>query len=393
MNRKIKVAHIISRMVSGGAEENTAYTVLGLDKERYSIDLIVGNDFDRGFLKDQDKDGEINVIQIKGLKGPLNFFYDPVILWKLMRLFQRNQYDIVHTHTTKTGILGRLAARFVKVPIIICGLHGSAFGAFNSPILNWALISLEKYTGQFTDAYISVSNVLSERYQQEGIGINSKHYTALSGMDLKKFYDVKNKIDRNELFKELNITTDAFVIGNVARLEAVKGHKYLIDAFVRIKEKKKDANIALLIVGEGKEREQLTQYVHKIGLDNYVVFTGYRKDIERIMGTMDIIALTSLREGLPRVLVQAAAVGLPALAFNVDGVPEIVKDGVNGFLVEPKNVAEFSERILRYIDDENLIKMHGENGKKLVKGKWSIKEMVSQIDDIYQQLIRKKNIQ
>jgi glycosyltransferase involved in cell wall biosynthesis len=388
--KKIKVAHIISRMVSGGAEENTAYTVLGLDKERYSIDLIVGDDFDRSIIEGNDKDSKVNIIQVKGLKGPLNFFYDPIILWKLINLFKNNQYDIVHTHTTKTGILGRIAARFAKVPVIICGLHGSAFGAFNSWILNWALISLEKYTGGFTDAFISVSNILSERYQKEGIGRNSKYYTVLSGMDLEKFYNSKSKVDKKRITRELNIDTDAFIIGNVARLEAVKGHKYLIDAFKIVKEKKKDANIFLLIVGEGEERGKLMEIVHKIGLDKDIIFIGYRNDIEKIMGIMDIIALTSLREGLPRVLVQAAAVGLPSVAFNVDGVPEIVRDEMNGFLVEPKNVNEFSERILRYIDDRNLINVHGKNGQNFVKGKWFIEEMVSQIDNIYQELIQEK---
>jgi glycosyltransferase involved in cell wall biosynthesis len=388
--KKIKVAHIISRMVSGGAEENTAYTVLGLNKNSYSIDLIVGDDFDRSIIEGNDKDSKVNIIQVKGLKGPLNFFYDPIILWKLINLFKNNQYDIVHTHTTKTGILGRIAARFAKVPVIICGLHGSAFGAFNSWILNWALISLEKYTGGFTDAFISVSNILSERYQKEGIGRNSKYYTVLSGMDLEKFYNSKSKVDKKRITRELNIDTDAFIIGNVARLEAVKGHKYLIDAFKIVKEKKKDANIFLLIVGEGEERGKLMEIVHKIGLDKDIIFIGYRNDIEKIMGIMDIIALTSLREGLPRVLVQAAAVGLPSVAFNVDGVPEIVRDEMNGFLVEPKNVNEFSERILRYIDDRNLINVHGKNGQNFVKGKWFIEEMVSQIDNIYQELIQEK---
>ena len=390
MNRKIKVVHVISRMVSGGAEENTAYTVSGLDKQRYSIDLIVGNDFDEDILERGNKGGGVNVIQIKGLKGPLNIFYDPVILWKLILLFKRNKYGIVHTHTTKTGILGRLAARFVKVPIIICGLHGSAFGAFNSSILNWALISLEKLTGKYTDAYVSVSSILSERYQKEGIGRNSRYYTVLSGMDLSKFSDAKSKIVKKNIIKEFNIDSDSFIIGNVGRLEAVKGHKYLFDALKIVKEKRKDKSVVLMIAGEGEEKENLVQYVRKIGLENSVAFTGYRKDIEKIMGVMDIFALSSLREGLPRVLVQAAAVGLPSVAFNVDGVPEIIRDGYNGFLVEPKNIDELSEKIIRYIDDRNLIKLHGENGQNLVQGRWSIEEMVYQIDQIYRELIKEK---
>jgi len=392
MDRKIRIAHIISRMVSGGAEENTAYTVLGLNKNRYSIDLIVGDDFNKSILKHNvnDKDSEVNIIQVKGLKGPLNIFFDPIILLKLILIFKKNQYDIVHTHTTKTGILGRVAARYVKVPIIICGLHGSSFRAFNSRILNWSLIYLEKLTGKYTDAYISVSNLIAERNKREGIGKNSRYYTVLSGMDLKKFYDNKSEFDKKSITRELNIDSDAFIIGNVARLEAVKGHTYLIDAFKMVIEKRKGANILLLIVGEGEERENLAQYARRTGLENKIIFTGYRKDIEKIMRIMDMMVLSSLREGLPRVLVQAAAAGLPSVAFKVDGVPEIVRDGINGFLVEPKNVNALSEKIGRYIDDRNLQKLHGENGRDIVRGKWSIEEMVDQIDTIYQQLIQEK---
>lgn len=390
MNKKIKVAHVISRMVSGGAEENTAYTILGLNKQKYLMDLIVGDDFNKDILRKDNKTKEVNIIQIKGLKGPLNFFYDPIILWKLISIFRKNKYDIVHTHTTKTGILGRIAARITKTPIIICGLHGSAFQAFNSKILNWLLIYFEKFTGNFTDAYISVSTILSDKYKQEGIGIKSEYFTVLSGMDLEKFSTIRKKVNKNSFLKEFNINPDTFIVGNVARLEAVKGHKYLFDAFKIVKEKRKDKKVVLLVVGEGKERENLFKYVKNIGLENSVIFTGYRKDIEKIMAVMDIFVLSSLREGLPRVLVQAAAVGLPSVVFNVDGVPEIVRDDYNGFLIEPRDVNGLAEKIIKYFDNRSLIKLHGENGKKFVTGKWSIESMVSQIDEIYQKLIQKK---
>lgn len=133
----------------------------------------------------------------------------------------------------------------------------------------------------------------------------------------------------------------------------------------------------LLIIGEGAERDNLENYVRKLNLDDKIIFTGYRKDIEELMAIMDIFVLSSLQEGLPRVLVQAAAVGVPSIVFSVDGLPEVIKDNHNGFLVKPKDVDGLASKILKYIDNRNLIKLHGEKGKEIVRGKWSIEDMVN----------------
>lgn len=391
LGRKIRVAHIISRIFTGGAEENTLFTIQRLDKNRYDIDLIVGEECNKDIFNIGQESG-FNIIQINGLKGKLNFFYDPIILIKLIILLKRNHYDIIHTHTTKAEILGRLAARIVGVPIIICGLHGSAFQAFNSKLLNWALIFFEKLTGRFTDAYISVSELLSEKYKEEKIGIQAKYFTVHSGMELDKFFNVREKVDRKRKLAELgvNLELEHFIMGNVGRLEKVKGHKFVIEAFKKVQEEREDSFLKLMIIGEGEEKENLIKYVRKLGLEDKIIFTGYRKDIEELMAIMDIFVLSSLREGLPRVLVQAAAVGVPSVAFNVDGVPEIVKDGYNGFLVKPRDINQLADKIIKYIDNRELIELHGKNGRNFVNGKWSIENMVNQVDEIYQILIQEK---
>lgn len=391
LNRKIKVVHIIARMITGGAEENTLYTVEGLDKNKYDVDIIVGEEFKKDILT-KVKYNNFNIIQIKELKGKLNFLYDPIVLIKLINLFKKNHYDIVHSHITKTGILGRLAARIVGVPIIICGLHGSAFQAFDSKLLNWALIFFEKLTGRFTDAYISVSELLSEKYRKEGIGVQAKYFTVHSGMELDKFFNVREKVDRKRKLAELgiNLESEHFIMGNVGRLEKVKGHKFIIEAFKKVQEERGDSFFKLMIIGEGEEKENLIKHVKKMELEDKIIFTGYRKDIEELMAIMDIFVLSSLREGLPRVLVQAAAVGVPSVAFNVDGVPEIVKDGYNGFLVKPRDANQLADKIIKYIDNRELIKLHGQNGRNFVNGKWSIENMVNKVDEIYQILIKEK---
>jgi glycosyltransferase involved in cell wall biosynthesis len=376
-------------MITGGADENTLFTVQGLNKKKYDVDLIIGEEFDKNILN-KVKNNNFNIIQIKGLKGKLNFLYDPIILLKLIKLLTKKRYDIVHTHTTKAGILGRIAAYISGVPVIVHGLHGSTFQAFNSGLLNLLLFLLERLTGRFTDAYVSVSEMLSEKYVEKGIGKKENYYTVYSGMKLDKFYEVREKIDYGKKQRELGINSGQFVIGNVARLETRKGHQFLLDAVKKVIMERKDCPLKLLIIGEGEERGNLESYVRELNLEEKVIFTGYREDVGELMALMDIFVLTSLREGLPRVLVQAAAVGIPLIAFNVDGVSEIVKDNNNGFLIRPRDVEQLAKRIIQYIDHKELLVLHGKNGRELIKEKWSIEDMVDKIDKIYQDLIQEK---
>ena len=389
LQRKIRVAHIIARMITGGADENTLFTIEGLNKEKYEIDLITGEEFDKDILN-KVKNHPFNIIQIKGLKWKLNFLHDPFVLLRLIKLLKKKHYDIVHTHTTKAGILGRIAAYLSGVPVIVHGLHGSTFQAFNSGLLNWLLFLFERFTDRFTDAYVSVSKVLSETYTEKGIGKKDNHYTVHSGMELSKFYQARDKINYQEKYEELEINAGDFLIGNVARLETRKGHQFLLDAFKNVVEEQKYGRVKLLIIGEGNKRKYLENYVKELNLGDKVIFTGYREDVEELMALMDIFVLTSLREGLPRVLVQAAAVGMPSIAFNVDGVPEIIEDNHNGFLVRVGDVEQLAKRIMQYIDHKELLVLHGKNGRELIKGKWSIEDMVEKIDKIYQKLAREK---
>ena len=386
LQRKIKVAHIIARMITGGADENTLFTIEGLSKEKYEIDLITGEEFDKDILN-KVKNHPFDIIQIKGLKWKLNFLHDTIVLLKLIKLLKKKQYDIVHTHTTKAGILGRIAAYLSGVPVIVHGLHGSTFQAFNSGLLNWFLFLFERFTDRFTDAYISVSKVLSETYIEKGIGKKDNHYTVYSGMELSKFYHARDKINYQEKYKELGINEGEFLIGNVARLETRKGHQFLLDAFKNVVGEQKYGQLKLLIIGEGNKRKCLENYVNELNLGDKVIFTGYREDVEELMPLMDIFVLTSLREGLPRVLVQAAAVGIPSVAFNVDGVPEIIKDNYNGFLVKVKDVEQLENRIVKYMNNKELVLLHGQKGREFIENKWSIKGMIDRIDKIYQDLV------
>jgi glycosyltransferase involved in cell wall biosynthesis len=235
-----------------------------------------------------------------------------------------------------------------------------------------------------------VSEMLSEKYVEKGIGEKEKYYTIHSGMRLDKFYNIKKNIDYEKKQRELGINPRHFIIGNVARMEMRKGHKFLLDAFKKVTLERKDYPLKLLIIGEGEDREKLENYTKELNLEDKVIFAGYREDVGELMAIMNIFVLTSLREGLPRVLVQAAAVGIPLIAFNVDGVSEIIKDNQNGFLIRPRDVEQLASRIIKYIDNQELVLLHSQRGREFIKDKWSIEDMVDKIDKIYQDLIQEK---
>ena len=391
LNRKIRIAHLITGIGSGGAGEDTLCTIEGLDKVKYQIDLIMGKKLRDDKLKRIRNKG-INFIQIQPFKSRYHFLYDSILLIKLIILFKKGHYDIIHTHTTKSGILGSIAAKLAGVPIIIHGLEINALEVCSSKFIKIIKMFLEKMISKFTDAYISVSEIVSQKYLEYGIGKKAKYFTVRSGIELNKFLNAREDMDIRQTSQELGINREDFVIGNVGRLVESKGHYFLFQAIKKILEIRNSRPVKLLLIGEGEDKEKLIKYAKELNLEKNVIFTGYRENVEELMVLMDIFVLTSLREGLSRVLVEAAAAGLPSIAFNIDGIPEIIKDNHNGFLVEPRNVIQLAEKISKYIDNKPLVLMHGRNGREFVKGKWSIEGMVKETEQIYNDLVEKKII-
>ena len=391
LNRKIRIAHLITGIGSGGAGEDTLCTIEGLDKVKYQIDLIMGKKLRDDKLKRIRNKG-INFIQIQPFRSRYHFLYDSILLLKLMILFKKGHYDIIHTHTTKSGILGSIAAKLAGVPIIIHGLEINALEVCSSKFIKIIKMFLEKMISKFTDAYISVSEIVSQKYLEYGIGKKAKYFTVRSGIELNKFLNAREDMDIRQTSQELGINREDFVIGNVGRLVESKGHYFLFQAIKKILEIRNSRPVKLLLIGEGEDKEKLIKYAKELNLEKNVIFTGYRENVEELMVLMDIFVLTSLREGLSRVLVEAAAAGLPSIAFNIDGIPEIIKDNHNGFLVEPRNVIQLAEKISKYIDNKPLVLMHGRNGREFVKGKWSIEGMVKETEQIYNDLVEKKII-
>ena len=386
MNMPCRVLHVITRFLKwGGAERNTYYSIKGLDRDRYIVDLAIGRDSQSDLLESYEHG---QVFQINTLVRDPNPLLDPVALFQLYRLIKSGNYDIVHTHTGKAGVLGRIAARMARVPIIIHGLHGTMTSP--NPILDRIYLFLDRFAGRFTDCFISVGEDLKQRYIERKVGEPSKYRVIHSGMDLDAFYktgDLPKEaiIDKR---RELGVADDEVVIGKVASLEPRKGHKYAILAAQELVRHHK--NIKFVFVGDGWYRSKLEDMVHQNGLENAIIFTGYREDIAEVIATFDIAILTSLWEGLPQVLVQAAAVGKPIVTFAVEGAKEVVKDGVNGFIVPLKDVDALVEKVRYLLSNMEKARAMGRQGREIIGDQWTVETMQEKTQQLYKELLEGK---
>lgn len=356
----MKILHIITRVrKSGGAERNTLFTIQGLPRDKFQPHLIVGRDSDLDYAQ---KIGQCKIYQINSLVRSINIFKDIKAFLDIYKIMKRNQYDIAHTHLAKAGILGRLAAYWAKTPIIIHGLHGSAFHLDLNLLIKRFYIFLEKWMARYTDCFVSVGEDLKNRYLKEKIGKPDKYAVIRSGMDLNRFYNAKDASGRR-------------VVGMIAGLEPRKGHVYALQVARNL------PNVKFVFAGDGYLRSRLKQEA-----PGNVKFLGFREDIENVFARCDVIILTSLWEGLPQVLVQAAACGKPMVSFDVEGAKEIIKQNINGFVVPLKDTKAMTEKIKYLISDLNHAKLMGQKGREIISNEWQIETMVKKTINLYERL-------
>lgn len=384
---KHKIVHIITRVQkSGGAENNTLMTIRGLVEKGYEVVLMVGNDSDFDYAE---KEAGCRVVKEPYLIRNINPFKDLMALLRIYKFIKSENFIIAHTHLAKAGILGRFAAYFAKTPIIIHSLHGITFHNGLNLFSKNMYLFLEKLAGRFTNVFISVGDDLKNRYIESGIGNPKNYFVIYSGINLDKFYSIDNlsKEEVKNLKNNFGLNENDVVVGMIASLEYRKGHRYALEAARRLI--KDNPNLKFIFSGEGCLRKDLMSLAEEYGIYENVIFTGYIKEIEKIFSICDVVILTSLWEGLSQVLVQAATAGKPIVSFDVEGVMEIVSDGINGFIIPIKNIDALVDKVGYLISDlERAITM-GRNGRMLIDGRWRIDKMISDTIEIYQREISK----
>ncbi len=387
--KKIRVLHVITRLISGGADENTIYTVEGLNNDLYQVDVLVGAQSEE---EQMSRIRKARILMEPHLVRQLYPVYDFIAFWKICRLLKARKYHILHTHTAKAGMVGRFAGKLCGIPIIVHTLHGSTFHENLNPLTNFVYRFLEKLAARFTQRVISVGNDLKDRYVKAGVGRPEQYITIRSGFDLGRFLLSGPEIDsaRRHIRRELDIADSDIVVGSASRLEPRKGHVYFLQAASHIA--KANKHVQFIIAGEGDAEAELRSFAKKVGLEKRVHFLGHRQDIECVMSAMDVFVLSSLWEGLPRVLVQSAALGKPIVTFDIEGARELVQDGRNGFVVPLKDIRTLIDRILYLVNNPAKAHEMGARGRENVSSEWNYDTMVYRIDQLYRTLLREKGV-
>lgn len=359
----MRIVHINTEFSWGGGEVQTYYLVKGLENRGIENILIAQPN---SALAEKVKEGQIKLIELY-MKGE----WDIAAVLKLRNISKKIKPDVVHLHTAHAHTLGLLASRLAKVKKIVVTRR------MDFPIKGFS--SRLKYNK--VDKIVAISEIIKDILIRGGVK-KEKITVIYSTVNCEDFSGKSN------LREELGLADDTLLLGTVASLVGRKGHRHLFGAMVKVKEK--FPQIKLLVVGEGPLEKDLKKLAKRLGLENEVIFLGFRKDIPEILNILDVFVLASLKEGLGVSLLEAAGHGLPIVATNVGGIPEIVKDGITGFLVPPKDSEALAEKIIYLLSHSEQARKMGENGKEQVRKNFSVEQMVNSYTKLYETLTRQE---
>ena len=381
----MRVTHVITRLIVGGAQENTIATVLGLHgKPGVIVKLISGpTTGPEGSLESRLAESP-GVLSISPeLVRPIHPWKDLLALRQLAGIFRRDSPDIVHTHSGKAGILGRLAAQRARVPIIVHTVHGPSFGSFQGSMANLAFGSAERYAAKFTSHFVVVAQAMTEQYLAAGIGRREQYTRIFSGFPLEPYLRAHNDLT---LRRRLGISPGDFVVGKIARLFEHKGHDDLFAVAPALIEH--CPRMKFLLVGDGLWKERFQRLARASGLEKRFVFTGLvtPEEIPGYVGIMDVLVHLSRREGLPRALPQALAAARPIVAYDCDGAREVCLENETGFLVKPGDRSTLVQRLVQLASDPLLRGRLGSEGQRLVKEWFPVERMVDSVYALYLKL-------
>lgn len=396
--KKITVMHVITRFDKGGSAQNTYLSVLGLKRNHFHTVLVSGRTLESEMKAEEigavNKDIQIlqseniEFIQCPSLVREINIVKDIKALYEIVKIIKKCKPSIIHTHTSKAGLLGRLAAKLCRVPIILHTPHGHVFFGYFGPIQSKLFIFLEKWASLITDKIVTLTDREKRDHLVYKIAKERKFVVIFSGVDLRKFKEI-SLLRKLELKQKLGIPEHSHIVGTVGRLVPIKGHKYFIEAAQYIL--LKHPHTYFLIVGDGNLGEELETEAQKLGIKNNFLFLGWREDIDVIISLFDIFVLSSLNEGMGRVLIEAMTLAKPIVASDVGSIPDLVIHNKNGLLVLPKKSKELADSIQILLDNEKKREDLGNEGKGIAS-KYSADKMVTQIICLYTDLLRTKGL-
>jgi len=379
-SRPLSILHVHTLPVMSGSGINTLLTMRGSRGQGHEVALACASN---GKLTEETQRVGVAVYLVSHLRREVNPLMDPAAVFELSRLIERHRFDLVHTHNSKAGFIGRLAARRAKVPTVVHTVHGFAFHDEESALRRALFRGLERVAARWCNGMIFISKSLLDWAERERIGPGIPRAVIFSGIDVDAFRSADGKGFR----RQWNIPPDRLVVGMVSKLWKGKGHEILLDAW---KATLRDIRIApeplLLIVGEGHLEAKLKRRVSSLGLDASVQFTRFQWDIPAVTAAIDIAVLPSLFEGMGRVVLEAMVSGKAVIASNVGGIPDLVRHGENGLLVRPGDRESLKKALVDLLSNAELRTRLGEKGFAGFRPEYRASYMVEQIHRFYEEL-------
>jgi glycosyltransferase involved in cell wall biosynthesis len=387
----MKIVHIITRLIIGGAQENTLLSCVGQHRMGHEVTLITGPAIGpEGSLLEKARDDGYRIIVVDPMRRAIHPARDFSTYRELTRLLREIQPDIVHTHSSKAGIIGRWAARRAGMKAVVHTIHGLAFTASTNGAINWIYKQLEKQAAPLTTRIVCVADAMREQSLAAGIGRSHQYVTIYSAMETEPF--LNPPVPRNEVRSSLGLTDDHIVVGTIARLFDLKGHDDLLQLAPRLCET--HPNLRFLWVGDGSLRSRFEAQMDQMKLRDRFILTGMvpPQRVPELAWAMDILVHPSRREGLARALPQAALAGIPAITYDIDGNREGVQDGVTGIVIPPFNVQQLARAISTLAADEPLRRRMGQAGRTFALSRFDAKVMVHALDALYTEILGKDSI-
>jgi glycosyltransferase involved in cell wall biosynthesis len=382
----MKVVHIITRLILGGAQENTLLTV---DDQQHlwrdDVTLITGPAIGpEGSLIERAHARQLDLRIVPELRREIHPGRDWRSYRRIVELLREIGPQIVHTHSSKAGILGRAAAHRLGMPVVHT-IHGSPFHPFQSQFVYEVYRQAEKWAAKRCDRLISVCDAMTLQYVAAGIAPRDKFTTVYSGMDVEPF--LNSSRPRADVRRQLGFSPEQIVIGKVARLFELKGHADVIEAARRVVAQ--NDKVRFLFVGDGLLRNQLEQLIAHAGLSEKIVFTGLVPParVPELIAAMDIVVHASLREGLARVLPQGLIAGKPVVSYDVDGAREVVLPNETGFLLPPRSIDGMASALLQLAGDPDMRQRFGATGREKFTDRFRHETMTKHLREIYEDVL------
>ena len=388
MNKKIKIIYVVTRLDKGGSAEDTLVLASAMSQD-WDIILVRGLSYESAMSPEEEhtllkgiqaaQRNGVRMINLPSLVRRISPIEDVKAFWRLITIFHRENPDIVHTHTSKAGFLGRWAAFLARVPHIVHTPHGHVFYGYFNMVLTKCFIIAERISALITDKIIAVSNRERVEHLEHKVGHSAKIITIHSGVALDRFIDLN--VDIKAKKKELGVPEDYYVVGTIGRLVKIKGHRYLIEAAKGVIDK--IPKTVFVFVGDGDLKGILEAQAETLGIRKNIIFTGWRDDVAEILYTFDVFTFPSLNEGMGKVLVEAMGACKPIVASKVGGITDLVQDDVNGILVPPKDSEALCSVLLRLLTNKALARRVGTQGKDMICPKFDVSTKIHQVERIY----------